>query len=91
MTGDLWEQVLTRIETKVNRHSFYTWFKPTVFVADRGGELLVRVPNPTFRGLAREALCRPDRRGPDELGEARVVQFVTEVATRAADPERHAG
>ena len=42
VTGDIWDQVLTRIETKVNRHSFYTWFKPTAFVADRGGELLVR-------------------------------------------------
>ena len=30
MTGsNIWDQVLSRIETKVNRHSFYTWFKPT--------------------------------------------------------------
>ena len=38
MTGsNIWDQVLARIETKVNRHSFYTWFKPTAFVADDGG------------------------------------------------------
>ena len=38
MTGsNIWDQVLARIETKVNRHSFYTWFKPTSFVADDGG------------------------------------------------------
>ena len=37
MTGsNIWDQVLSRIETKVNRHSFYTWFKPTAFVADDG-------------------------------------------------------
>ena len=43
-----WEQVLARIETKVNRHSFYTWFKPTSFLADGGGSISVRVPNPLF-------------------------------------------
>ena len=40
MTGsNIWDQVLARIETKVNRHSFYTWFKPTAFVADDGDHL----------------------------------------------------
>ena len=42
---NLWEQVLARVETKVNRHSFYTWFKPTTFVAERGTTVTVRVPN----------------------------------------------
>ena len=38
MTGSsIWEQVLSRIETKVNRHIFYTWFKPTAFVGRRRG------------------------------------------------------
>ena len=86
VTGDIWDQVLTRIENKVNRHSFYTWFKPTTFVADRGGELLVRVPNAVFRdwlgkhyaGIIAEAL--------DELGEVRVVQFVTEIASEPQIP-----
>src|SRR5436309_7844838 len=50
MTGsNVWEQVLSRIESKVNRHSFYTWFKPTLFVADRDGTVRVRVPNALFR------------------------------------------
>ena len=31
---NLWDEILARIETKVNRHSFYTWFKPTTFVAE---------------------------------------------------------
>ncbi len=46
---NIWDQVLARIETKVNRHSFYTWFKPTGFVSDRDGSLRVRVPNALFR------------------------------------------
>jgi chromosomal replication initiator protein len=47
--ANLWDEVLVRIETKVNKHSFYTWFRPTSFVAVRGNELVVRVPNPVFR------------------------------------------
>ena len=39
MSGNIWDQVLTRVETKVNRHSYYTWFKPTSFVADKGTSL----------------------------------------------------
>ena len=41
--------VLARIETKVNRHSFYTWFRPTAMVADGGTQLTIRVPNPLFK------------------------------------------
>ena len=46
---DLWDQILARIETKVNRHSFYTWFKPTGFVAEDSTSVTVRVPNPLFK------------------------------------------
>src|SRR5215207_7379957 len=49
MDATIWDQVLTRIETKVNRHSFYTWFKPTSFVADGGSSITVRVPNTLFK------------------------------------------
>ncbi len=46
---NLWEQILARVETKVNRHSFYTWFKPTTFVAADHRSVTVRVPNPLFK------------------------------------------
>ena len=49
MQASIWDQILTRIETKVNRHSFYTWFKPTSFVADGGTAITVRVPNVLFK------------------------------------------
>jgi hypothetical protein len=56
MTGtNIWDNVLSRIETKVNRHSFYTWFKPTGFVAEAdhpASGCRTRVP-----GLADQALC----------------------------------
>ena len=79
MTVNIWDQVLSRIETKVNRHSFYTWFKPTSFVADDGGSIRVRVPNALFRdwltkhyaAVLEEALGEVERRGT-------AVAFVTE-------------
>src|SRR5690242_1889579 len=46
---NLWEQVLARVETKVNRHSFYTWFKPTSFVGEDRFAVTVRVPNALFK------------------------------------------
>ena len=49
METSIWDQILARIETKVNRHSFSTWFKPTAFVADGGRSITVRVPNTLFK------------------------------------------
>jgi chromosomal replication initiator protein len=46
---NLWDEILARVETKVNRHSFYTWFRPTTFVAEDGATITVRVPNALFR------------------------------------------
>jgi chromosomal replication initiator protein len=54
---NLWDEVLQRVEGKVNPHSFATWFRPTQFQELAGGRLVVRVPNPQFRDwLARNYL-----------------------------------
>ena len=88
MTGiNIWEAVLGRIETKVNRHSFYTWFKPTGFVAERPDLIRVRVPNTLFRdwltkhysAVLEEALREVDRSGSS-------LEFITDEAL-AATPE----
>ena len=89
MTGsNIWDQVLARIETKVNRHSYYTWFKPTAFVADRDGAIRVRVPNALFRdwltkhyaAVIEEALTEVQRTGSP-------VAFVTEETGTPLVPE----
>ena len=49
MDSSIWDQILARVETKVNRHSFSTWFKPTAFVEDGGRAITVRVPNTLFK------------------------------------------
>jgi chromosomal replication initiator protein len=46
---NLWEEILARVETKVNRHTFYTWFRPTSFVSSDRTSLTVRVPNVSFK------------------------------------------
>src|SRR5215217_7130042 len=46
---NLWDQILARVETKVNRHSFYTWFRPTSFIQEDAASVSVRVPNSLFR------------------------------------------
>src|SRR5687767_7229054 len=87
MAGNIWDRVLSRIEAKVNRHSFYTWFKPTSFVADETGAIRVRVPTPLFRdwltkhyaAVLAEALGEVDRPGSQ-------VVFVTDDGTPAPEP-----
>ena len=44
MDTTIWDEILARVETKVNDHSFSTWFKPTSFIADAGESITVRVP-----------------------------------------------
>jgi chromosomal replication initiator protein len=92
MTGtNIWDAVLARVETKVYRHSFYTWFKPTGFIAEQPDGIHVRVPNSLFRewltkhysGVLNEALREVDRSGA-------AVQFVTEEGTHTADLTRPA-
>ena len=46
---NIWDEILSRVQAKVNRHSFYTWFKPTAFVADDGRAVTVKVPNALFK------------------------------------------
>jgi chromosomal replication initiator protein len=78
---NLWDQILARVETKVNRHSYYTWFRPTTFVVEDRASVTVRVPNALFKdwltkhyaGVITEALNEVKR--PNF-----VVNFVPDIA-----------
>jgi chromosomal replication initiator protein len=69
IASNIWEEILSRVQAKVNRHSFYTWFKPTAFVAEDGFNVTVRVPNALFKdwitkhysGVIAEALAEVRR------------------------------
>lgn len=88
----IWDQVLARVETKVNRHSFSTWFRRTAFPADEGDRIAIQVPDTVFRdwllkhysGVLADALAEVGR------GDA-TLSFVTdaEASTRAAAATEH--
>ena len=100
-TENVWSQVLTLIETKVNRHSFYTWFKPTSFLLDEGHTVTVQVPNDLFRdwltkhyaGVIGEAIDELERHGTEILFETAATApdsvAPTSAASRVADPLLH--
>ena len=77
---NLWDEILAKVESKVNRHSFATWFRPTSYLSLDGSRLLVGVPNAQFRewltknyqGVLAEAL--------QELGRANVHVIFEEAA-----------
>ncbi len=46
---NLWDEVLAKVEAKVNRHSFATWFRPTTFLSLRESQLAIGVPNAQFK------------------------------------------
>ena len=85
IVSNIWEEILSRVQAKVNRHSFYTWFKPTAFVADDGSMVTVRVPNALFKdwitkhysGVIAEALHEVRR-------EEALVNFVASGTAEAA-------
>ncbi len=71
MAGTIWDEVLGRVETKVNRYSYYTWFKQTSLAHDEGGVLTIRVSDPMvvewltrhYVGILDEALTEVGRPG----------------------------
>ncbi len=71
MLGNVWIQVLSRIETKIDQRSFRTWFQPTALIADQGEKVTIRVPSLLCRdwlakhyaGLISEAASEVERGG----------------------------
>jgi chromosomal replication initiator protein len=77
----VWDQILGRIEGKVNRHSFYTWFKPTSFVEESSSAITVRVPNVLFKDWLIKHYSRVISEAVSEVREGDIhVTFVTEPA-----------
>ena len=95
MSETLWDAVLARVEAKINRHSFATWFRPTLFLSRDAQTLRIGVPNAQFRewlsknylGVLQEALTEV---GSPEL---RVVfeEISDEPAPRLQRPGRPSG
>jgi chromosomal replication initiator protein len=90
---NLWEQILSKVESKVNRHSFNTWFRPTRLLHETGQTLAIQVPNAHFRdwltkhyaGVIHESLDELDRRDLEVVFEATSAPAETS-SDRAAAP-----
>jgi chromosomal replication initiator protein len=92
MAGTVWDDVLARIETKVNRYSYYSWFRQTSLASDNRDTLVIRVGDPMvvdwltkhYAVILDEALAEIGRPGVR-------LRFVTEagvepLAGRSAPP-----
>ena len=49
MSSNLWDEILARVENKVSRYIFRTWFKPTKFIENDDNAITVLVPNDGFK------------------------------------------
>ena len=82
---NLWDEILARIETKVNRHGFYTWFKPTTFVTEDNVSVTVRVPDALFKDWLTKHYSSVINEAMGELKRANLsVNFVADAAADGA-------
>jgi chromosomal replication initiator protein len=72
LLSTIWDDVLRRVETKVNAHTYHSWFKSTALLGDEGvAGLRVQVPSQTvvewltrhYAGVSTEALAEVGRPG----------------------------
>ena len=78
---NIWERILGRVETKLNQHTFHSWFKDTSLARDEGQTIVVLVANPliknwlvrNYSSVLGEAIAEVGRAGCQ-------VAFVTEAA-----------
>ena len=83
---NVWDQILSRVETKLNRHSFYTWFKPTSFVSADAAAVTVRVPNGLFKEWLTKHYAAVIGEAMSEVGKGHLgVNFVAEASAPQGD------
>jgi chromosomal replication initiator protein len=76
---NVWEQALSRVESKLNRHSFYTWFKPTSYIKADAAAVTVRVPNALFKEWLTKHYATVIGEAMGEIGKGHlVVNFVAD-------------
>jgi chromosomal replication initiator protein len=76
---NIWDQILGRVETKVNQHTFYSWFKATGLERDEGSALVVRVANPLVKNWLRRNYSAVLDEAISEVGRPGCeVRFITD-------------
>jgi chromosomal replication initiator protein len=82
---NLWDQILSRLEAKVNRHTFATWFRPTTQIDWDGIRLSVHVPSPQFKDWLARNYTSLVREALNELGHSDAT-VVFECPSTSAPP-----
>jgi chromosomal replication initiator protein len=107
MSSTIWDAVLGRIETKVKRHTYLSWFQQTSLIRDEGASIAVRVADPVaaewinrhYSGVIEEALGEVGRKGvgfrfvsePMRAGETPHVESRSPAEPAPAEPSDSAG
>src|SRR5687767_9259404 len=82
---NLWNQVLNRLEQRLDRSEFETWFGPTSFLSEKGETIDVRVPDGRFVDEISGKYSNQIRTILNELdAERKRIHFVADAAERAA-------
>ena len=68
MSSNLWDEILARVENKVSRYIFHTWFKPTRFIENDDNAITVLVPNDGFKQWLTRHYAGVIKEAADELG-----------------------
>ncbi len=91
----LWSRVLGRLEAKIDRHEFNTWFRPTSQISETESVLTIRVPNHLFLTWITDNFHLSLQDALAEAGGAgREIRFIPKEqerrsgASTAAPPER---
>jgi chromosomal replication initiator protein len=84
---DTWQEILEKVESKVNRHSFNTWFRPTRILYETENILRVYVPSAHFRDWLKKHYSRVIQESLDELHRPELeVVFETEILEPVDSP-----
>ena len=81
MPSNLWNEILARVENKVTRYIFHTWFEPTRFLAQRGDTVTVFVPDDVFKQWLTRHYAGVIKEAADELGRPEIT-----ISLEAGDP-----
>ncbi len=89
---NLWNQVLVRLESRIDRNEYKTWFEPTSLLADKGGTLDVRVPDDRYVDEISSRYSREIRSILSELSSERTkVHFVADASIRLSGSSQDRG
>ena len=84
---NLWNQVLNRLEERLDRGEFTTWFVPTSFLSEKGETIDVRVPDGRFVDEISGKYSNQIRSILSELdAERKKIHFVADATEKPAKP-----